>query len=990
MRRVTMEPGGLVLVGAESGAGKTRFALEVGRALSGEMRIVTGECLPLGTEGAAVLGAPLHPLGPLLRAIGDECRSQGPGMSEMLLGRRGRVLADYEPTLLDLAEVAELPPPARLTPEAAQQRLYGDLAETLFAFATLQRLVLILDDLQWADELTIGFLRSLAHTALSDRGVLVIGTYRKDEAGEALRSLARERDVRCIDLPRLDRASVGSIARDMLALAEPPAPLVDWLFTCSNGNPFFVAEYLRSAVEEGLLARDARGQWGAGPTLGNADLTRLPVPGSVRDLLEVRLDALARGAQRWVEAASVLGREFDREVLERVAREAAGADAPSLVAKRAGRAPLVALEELLARQILEEVPRGYRFVHDMLREVAYERVAPSRRKALHLAAAQALEDVFGARGQLSAAYAQLAHHYGAAEVDAKTFLYLERAAESALASGAYQQAHALLARLFLLDDARGRPATPLSRARWSRWLGEASYALGDLTGLGAHTAQGLAELGHPLPGSPLAWGRALATGLARQVTAFVSKRTLPSFDRAENRGAVEAIEAQADGGSASPRRNGGPANGENGGARENSGAASGENGGARKNGGAASGENGGARTNGAAANGENGAAANGGARANGGAANGENGGARTNGAARDQDGEVRAEVAQMAAQLAFRYYFAGDAAALITTSLLAVNEAEGAASSPNARTPRGLARPYAYLGYLTGLARLHPVALAYFRQAADAGRAANDPDGLAFAFTTEAVYRLCLCEWLPAERAAQDALAIQLANDNALEAELLHTILGHIEYFTGRFDASRRRFEALVAAAEGRHHEQHHAWGLYAAARCHLAEGRVTEAIRLLEDAEQRLSRLSDEASELIVDGLFAQAHVAQGDLPAAVARAASIARRIDRVHVPTVFSTVHAYVALAEVRLLLWQRKGSARAAAATSALRAIGLLSAFAAMFPLARPAAQRCSARARLLLGRRDAALRTLAHSMETAHRLGMPHEERLSREELERLE
>ncbi len=636
------------------------------------------------------------------------------------------------------------------------------------------------------------------------------------------------------------------------------------------------------------------------------------MPGSVRELLELRLAALSYGAREWLSAAAVLGREIDREVLERVARPIARVDPSGAsgaataarpdadVAPATGRARLVSVEELLARQILEELPRGFRFVHDMLREVAYERIPAPRRRELHLAAAVAIEDVHGARGQLHAMYASLAHHYGAAEVEDRAIFYLERAAESALASGAYEQARAFVTRLLALDRGRGRRATALERARWNRWLGEAAYALGDLSGLHEHVAQGLAELGRPLPDSRLAWGAAFAFGLARQVATFVSKRVAPRL------------------GVARP-------------------------------------------------------------------------------AADPADRERHAEAAQMAAALAFRYFFAGDAGALVATSLLAVNEAEaasegagasGADASAAPRRARGLSRPYAYLGYLTGLARLHPVARAYFESAAEAGRAADDPDGVAYALTTEAVYRMCLCKWRAAEQAAEEALAIQMANANAMEAELLHTILGNVEYFTGRFAASRRRFEAVHDTARRRHNDQRRAWGLYAMARCDLAEGRVDAALSLLREAEGVLATLPEpeEASELVVDGLFASALVAAGDLPGAVVRADRIARRIDRPHVPTVFSTVHAYVALAEVRLLLWERSGARISA---PALRATAYLSAFAAMFPLARPAAQRCAARARLLLGQRGEALRGLSRSAETARRLEMPHEERLARKALEEL-
>ncbi|MEZ4300602.1 MAG: protein kinase [Polyangiaceae bacterium] len=892
VRRIATEPGGLVLIGAESGAGKTRFALEVGRVLAGEMRILTGECLPLGTDDAAILGAPLHPIAPLLRAVADECRSQGPGMTDMLLGRRGRVLADYEPSLLELPEIAEQPPLARLSPEAAQRRLHADLAETLFAFAQLQRVVLILDDLQWADELTLGFLRSLAPGSLADRGVLILGTYRKDEAGEALHKLAARPDVRTLDLPRLDRGAVATIARDMLALETPPVPLVDWLYSSSGGNPFFVAEHLRGAVEQGLLARDRRGLWGAGPSLGSADLTRLPMPGSVLDLLELRIAALSQGALSWAYAAAVLGREHDRELLERVARRTLESVEPASDASPlTGRTRLVSVEELLARQILEEHPTGFRFVHDMLREVTYDRIPPARRRAIHVAAAEAIEHLGTARGHLPASYAALAHHYGAAEIDDKTFFYLERAAESALTSGAYEQAHTFLTRLLALDRARGKPAPSIDRARWNRWLGEAAYALGDMAAMEQHIAEGLAEVGTPLPVSSLGWGRSLAYGLARQAVSFVGRRLVPGIKASRNTPAP-------------PRR------------------------------------------------------------------------------------AERAETAQMASQLAFRYFFAGDAPALIAVSLLAVNEAEAAfpGDTSISGAPRGLSRPYAYLGYLTGLARLHPLARSYFRSAAEAGRAALDPDGVAYAFTTEAVYRMCLCDWPAAESAAQEALAIQVQNANAMEAELLHTILGNVEYFTGRIDASRRRFEALHETARRRHHELHRAWGLYAVAWCDLAESRIDPALANLREAELILATHPDPTSELIVDGLFARALAARGDLNCAAIRADRVASRIDRPHVPTVFSTVHAYVALAEVRLALWEREGTRLS---LPALRATAYLTGFAAMFPLARPAARRCAARARLLLGQRKEALRAFARSAEIAAELGMPHEERLALRALEDL-
>ncbi|MBK8251347.1 MAG: protein kinase [Polyangiaceae bacterium] len=885
LRRITTEPGGMVLIGAESGAGKTRFAMEVGRLLAGEMRIVTGECLPVGPDDAPIFGAPLHPFGPLLRLIADECRSQGPGMSELLLGRRGRVLSDYEPALLELPEVLDLPTPARLTPEAAQQRLFADLAETLFAFAMLQRVVLIIDDLQWADELTLGFLRSFTSAGLADRGVLILGTYRKDEAPEALLKLAARPDVRNIALPRLDRDGVSSVARDMLALDPPPVALVDWLYSTTAGTPFFVAEHLRSAVELGLIARNAQGSWVAGRSLGSEDFSRLPTPGTVRSLLQTRLASLSEGARSWVFAAAVLGREVDREILERVARAtfALGPDSESTPSR--GRSRFISVEELLARQILQELPRGFRFVHDMFREVAYEQIPPEQRRLLHVSSAEAIEEIYTARGQLPVVYATLAHHYGVAEVHNKTIHYLDLAAEAALLSGAYEQSRTFITRLLELDKTRPALIPKTARARYHRIAGEASYALGDLHACGYHMALGLAEVGRPLPTSPLGWAERLGSGFARQAANFIAKRAPTSLFAPKT----------------SP----------------------------------------------------------------------------------DFDRIAAAETSQMAAQLAFKYFFSGDAPALVATSLMAVNEAEAAFAGNIQGAPRGLSRPYAYLGYLTGLARLHPIARAYFRAAADTGKASGDPDGFAYALTTEAVYRMCLCDFRNAEKAAQEALAIQVANSNAMEAELLHTILGNIEYFTGRIQASRNRFLSLYESASRRRHELHRAWGLYAVAWCDLADGKADAALQRLREAESILVTHPDPTSELIVNGLFARAQAMRNQIDEAAIYADRVASHIDRPHMPTVFSTVHAYVALAEVRLRLWERSGNKTS---VDALRAVAYLGAFAALFPLARPAALRCAAKAQFLMGAQRLAQNTIRSAIATAERLSMPIEEKLARNEL----
>src|SRR5690606_27974286 len=131
---------------------------------------------------------------PLLVAVADRCRELGAAAIERLVGAHGRVLGAYEPALAALPGVHAHPAPAALPPEQARERLFRALHATLAAFAADRPVVLVLDDLQWADELTLGFLRFVQAGRLAGHGVLVIGTYRMDETGPELDAIAGAAD----------------------------------------------------------------------------------------------------------------------------------------------------------------------------------------------------------------------------------------------------------------------------------------------------------------------------------------------------------------------------------------------------------------------------------------------------------------------------------------------------------------------------------------------------------------------------------------------------------------------------------------------------------------------------------------------------------------------------------------------------------------------------------------------------------------------------
>ncbi len=507
--------GGCVVLRGESGIGKTYVAMALARVAAARgLQTVAGACLPLGASEAfgRPNEAPLHPFARLFEAIADRCVEHGASKTDHLLGARAKVLAACDPRLATLPGQESYPPPPDVPAQAAQQRLFAALADTLGTYSEEWPLVLVLDDLQWADELSLRFLSSLEQQYFEGRPLLVLATYRAEESNDALKDLAARPHVTHVHLGRLDAETMSAIASDMLGLDLPAPAFVRELAGQAEGNPFFVGEYLRAAVDGGLVRRDVTGRW---KVVGDRPL---PLPGTLRDLVRRRLDGLSAEARALLEAASVMGRAVDIALLARVhgASDEAQRDA---------------VRELLARQILEESEPGQlRFLHDKLREHTYEQTDPERRRSIHLATAYALEARGAAApGALPLLYPRLAHHFTQAAVTEKALDYLEKAGEQALASFANRDAIRFFREALALDHALGDVAQALAaspapanavrlrRARWERRLADAHYPLGELEEILVHARRALMWLGEPQPETDGAWALHLLRNVPLQV-----------------------------------------------------------------------------------------------------------------------------------------------------------------------------------------------------------------------------------------------------------------------------------------------------------------------------------------------------------------------------------------------------------------------------------------------------------------------------------------
>jgi serine/threonine protein kinase/tetratricopeptide (TPR) repeat protein len=422
--------GTLMAIGGESGVGKTRFAMEVTRRLplGNKLRVVTSEVAPVSParRGSGAL-EPLHAVRPLLRAVADRCQEGGVEITERLLGDRAAVLAEFEPLLGDVPSRGGMATPESLSPENARQRLLKYLRETLLALSIEQPLLWIIDDVGWADDLSLTFLNSLSAGFLSEAPLLVLCTHRTEEIGEALSTLLARAET--ITLSRLPDRDVGTMVSDMLAVRSGPDDFRALVVRESAGLPYLVSECLRSALLGGLLHRVAEA-WEVRPrpNQGWQGDTALSFDG-----LTQRLAQLTPFAERLSRAGAVLGRALDPAILKGVADASDDAMASGT-------------DELLRAHIFEQTPDGgVRFAHDRVRELAYAAMPEPERERLHLSAAKALRSVWESEGGARAPLAVIGHHFTIGGEPRDAARYLRLGADHARARFANQEAIRLYA-----------------------------------------------------------------------------------------------------------------------------------------------------------------------------------------------------------------------------------------------------------------------------------------------------------------------------------------------------------------------------------------------------------------------------------------------------------------------------------------------------------------------------------------------------------------
>ena len=370
--------GCMVMLAGEPGIGKSRTAQEL--AILAEQRgaqVLWGRCYE--EEGTP----PYWPWVQPLRAYVQQADA------EQLIAEMGPGAADIAEIVAEIGfKIPDLIPPPALEPEVARFRLFDSITTFLKNLVRNQLLMLVLDDLHWADRSSLLLLEFVAREIETSR-ILLVGTYRDVEVSrrhplsQTLGALVREQLFHRVQLDGLTQQEVREMVEGSEGITLPPEA-AEVIHKRTDGNPFFVAEVTRQVTEDPAWAS--------------------VIPEGIRDAIGRRLNRLSDQCNQILTTASVVGREFEFRLLS------------SIMGDTTEDQLLAAMDEAVGSGLIEELPRSvgrYQFTHALIQETLADELSTTRVVRLHARIAEALETLFG--DDLVAHAAELVYHFAESE-----------------------------------------------------------------------------------------------------------------------------------------------------------------------------------------------------------------------------------------------------------------------------------------------------------------------------------------------------------------------------------------------------------------------------------------------------------------------------------------------------------------------------------------------------------------------------------------------
>jgi class 3 adenylate cyclase/tetratricopeptide (TPR) repeat protein len=491
--------GGLVLVAGEPGIGKTRLATELATfAQDRGARILSGRAFE--TEG-------LPPYFPIADALIKYLRTRSQPDLDRLIGQDApyvyRVLPDLRPSP-DGGEPFD-------ASSDSERYLLFEAIRCLFARLTEESsLVLLLDDLHWADHATIHLLEHIVRS-LSGLPLLIVATYREVELGDAhpLHNLAAEIARRgpgeCIVLQPLSKDDTAVLVEDILG-QRPDASVADELYSTAEGNPFFTEELVRSLTERATRTAEQA-------------VPATTIPQGVRQVVLQRLSLLSNEVTTLLPHWAVLGHSLTPN---RVAA----------VTARTESEVLDRFEEALDGRVLRETGDGFAFGHPLIRETIYQSMALARRRQLHREVGVGLEKLYLQNGQTNTA--ELAHHFLEAAVDeggaTKALNYAAQAADLAMNVFAYEDAGLYHQQALSMLD-RVKSSDQAARCSLLLALADARLKAGDAPAADATFLDAL-RLARESGSAESIAEAALGIGMARRAAGIVDRELIEVLEEA--------------------------------------------------------------------------------------------------------------------------------------------------------------------------------------------------------------------------------------------------------------------------------------------------------------------------------------------------------------------------------------------------------------------------------------------------------------------------
>ena len=413
--RAATGSGGMVFIAGAPGIGASRFAAEVaGDAVRKGWVFLSGRC-------AEQVASPLSPFRDVLNAA---VATAGAKTLLGAVGDNGQLLAQLVPALRQ--KVRGMAAGPEVNADKLREQLFKAIFDFLVIYQGTKPMLIVLDDLQWADDASILLLRDLAER-LSGSRIVLAATYWESELDSGrpftpiVSRLLRRRRAQRIGLGRLSDREVEKMVASMSDTPVTPLQLLG-IQAATEGNPLFVEHsFLYVASSDSMLGGKNRVQ--ASFTEEDLELAQ-----SVRGLIGRRLERLSEPAQRMLVAAAVIGRDFDIALLE-------------AFGELSGHELREAMDEATRGHFLTSAPPDrYRFGHDLVRQRVLAVIPLPRLQAYHLAVADTLERVYGKSANERAG--EIGFHLyqaGTAADPVRTAGYLSQAAKNALAVGAFEE-----------------------------------------------------------------------------------------------------------------------------------------------------------------------------------------------------------------------------------------------------------------------------------------------------------------------------------------------------------------------------------------------------------------------------------------------------------------------------------------------------------------------------------------------------------------------